>query len=277
MKIAYLMLAHKNPNQIKRFLMNIKNGDIYIHIDKKKDIYEFDVVKNKNVFFIENRVAINWGGYTMMEATFNLLNVAIKKEYDYYILVSGDDYFIKSEDDFIKFLYENKGKSFIEYNKFETDWKNLKYRYNNYNLFENKNSLLKKIIQKIVNSLITKRNMYNNWIAYKGSQWWCLDLYATKYLLNYVNKNNSIKRYFRHTIVPDEMMIQTILLNSPYSKKIVNDNLRYIRLGNKNHPDILTKNNFDELIKAKNKFLARKFDEKYDIQILDMIDNYLKQ
>lgn len=36
------------------------------------------------MYFINEIVSINYSGYTMMEATFNLLNVAMKKEYDWF-------------------------------------------------------------------------------------------------------------------------------------------------------------------------------------------------
>ena len=45
MKIAYIMLAHNNPSQIKRLVASIKEtGDVYIHIDKKSDIRQFEQV-----------------------------------------------------------------------------------------------------------------------------------------------------------------------------------------------------------------------------------------
>lgn len=277
MNIVYLILAHKNPKQLERLVSKL-NGDIFIHIDSKSDLSEFYKIRNNinnKVYFIEDRVSINWGGYSMVEATLNLINNAnSNKKYDYFILLSGDDYPVSNLDCFKKFLYKNNGKNFIEYSEFEKECKRLKYRYNNFILFEKK-SIFKRILQKLLNLFIHNRPMYEGMVAFKGSQWWCLTNEAIVYILNYIENNKKCLKYFKHTLVPDEMFFQVILLNSPLKNSVINDNLRYILLGDRNHPKLLGCTDLSNIKNGENVFFARKFDYSYDKDIFNELDKLI--
>ena len=272
MRIAYLILAHKNPEQVKR-LLRLLDGDVYIHIDSKSNSKDF-YINNPQINYINNRISITWGGFSMIKATLKLINVARNNcNYDYYILLSGDDYPLKSLDELESFLMKHREYSFIEYDKVEEKWQNLRGRYEKFRIFE-KTNLVNNAVQKILNIFVNKRGMYRNMQSYKGSQWWCLNSESIEYLLKYINDNKSVLRYFKHTNIPDEMFFQIILLNSHLSNKILNDNLRYILLEG-THAETLTIDNLKDLINAENKFFARKFDIYIDSKILDLLDNRL--
>jgi len=99
MKIAYMIQAHKNFEQIKFLVESLlyKQNGIFIHIDKKndklyrklKDYY----INNDNVNIIDNRVSVNWSGFSQVEATINLMEEIdkIDKTYDYISFISGQD------------------------------------------------------------------------------------------------------------------------------------------------------------------------------------------
>lgn len=167
MRIAYLILAHKNPEQVKR-LVRLLDSDVYIHIDRKSDMDKFHISDPK-VKYINKRVNITWGGFSMIKATLKLINVARNNNnYDYYILLSGDDYPLRSLDELESFLIEHRQYSFIEYDKFDEKWQHSKERYEKFKIFE-KTNIFKRVVQKIVNVFINKRGMYSKMQAYKGS------------------------------------------------------------------------------------------------------------
>lgn len=94
-KICVLMLAHKSLIQYFNFFKDNESINFYIHIDLKSDFNEiiqafFDL---ENVFFIEDRVDVKWAGFSMVQATINLIDFALNhdKENEYFHLVSGDD------------------------------------------------------------------------------------------------------------------------------------------------------------------------------------------
>ncbi len=75
MKINYLILAHKNPEQLEILAktLNSINSHIYIHLDANANGEMFK--KNKylleNCIFIEKNVKIRWGGFSMVQGTLN--------------------------------------------------------------------------------------------------------------------------------------------------------------------------------------------------------------
>ena len=72
-------------------------------------------------------------------------------------------------------------------------------------------------------------------------------------------------------------MYETILLNSPFQKSIINDNKRYIKFENNElNPKILKISDAENLLNS-GKFFARKFSLLEDKIIFDIIDqNVLK-
>lgn len=272
MKIAYLILAHKNPNQLKRLASFLDTDDIYIHLDAKSDIKNF----NDNVgVFIENRVDIQWGTFSMVEATLNLIKEAkLKKDYDYYVLLSGDDYFIKSINDFE--LKLESGNNYIDIIDIEENWKSAKIRYEIKHTDIINNSILRKV-SFIIKMIFKRRKMINEMKAYAGSQWWCLNKQAIEYVIDVVENDKSIIEFFKTTLIPDELFFQTILMNSNLKNTIVNNNLRYIVFEKGNvHPNIFTKDNLEELLNEDDKYIARKFDINKDSKIFDLLDSRVR-
>lgn len=110
MKIAILIQCHKNPKQINLLLERLNHPDIdcYLHIDKKADFTD-KIIHRENVFVLpdEQRVSVEWAQISQVTATLNLLNTAvagIRGSYDYYWLISGQDWPLRSADKIVKFL-----------------------------------------------------------------------------------------------------------------------------------------------------------------------------
>ena len=67
MNIAFLILCHKNPDQINVLIRKLSPYNIFIHIDKKSDIQPFLRDLNlENVHFLKNRITTSWGGLFTM-------------------------------------------------------------------------------------------------------------------------------------------------------------------------------------------------------------------
>ena len=110
MRIAVLIQCHKNPKQINLLLERLNHPDIdcYLHIDKKADFAD-KIIHRENVFVLpdEQRVSVEWAQISQVTATLNLLNTAvtgIRGGYDYYWLISGQDWPLRSADEIVKFF-----------------------------------------------------------------------------------------------------------------------------------------------------------------------------
>ena len=71
MKIAYLILAHKNPRHLQRLInaLQYDNTAFFIHVDAKvNNLDEFKLFKSfDNVYFIKRRVDVQWGAFPKRE------------------------------------------------------------------------------------------------------------------------------------------------------------------------------------------------------------------
>lgn len=82
MRIAYLILCHMDPMHIKRLTDKITNStgaEAFVHVDGKCNVNPFEqaLKANSHVHILNQRVCVNWGGYSSIEATVNLLKAAI--------------------------------------------------------------------------------------------------------------------------------------------------------------------------------------------------------
>jgi len=124
MKIAYLILAHKNPQQILRLVSRLNTDDttFIIHIDKKTIPEVFREISLSledypNVYFTKKRHKIYYGHISLVYETLECLRELYKRHilFDYVICLSGQHYPIKSNEQIQHFLQKNNGLSFIEH------------------------------------------------------------------------------------------------------------------------------------------------------------------
>ena len=88
------------------------------------------------------------------------------------------------------------------------------------------------------------------------------------WILIYLRNHHYYISYFKHCSTPDESFFQTLVMNSPYKDKR-KDYLHYIDWSEgKSSPKTLTMEDVEKL-KNSDKLMARKFDIKFDREILD--------
>lgn len=243
MKLAFLILAHNNPVHLKRMVKALDHNHTlcYIHIDKKSDLSAFPEMTHRNAFYIPNRIFVNWGGFSIVQATLNLLEHAVREDqFDYFILLSGADYPIKSIDQILHFFIANKKKEFINIVKMpcekigKPDSRLKKYHIEGENTWKNNLNIG---IRTLFSKIGLKPGLYRDYhkrlgvnTPYADSQWWALSSFAYRYILNFVKQNKNFVDFYRHTVIPDEMFFQTILGNSPFKRNIernIERNLTY--------------------------------------------------
>ncbi len=288
-KDAYLILAHKMDYTFDTLieLLDDEKNDIYIHMDKKNKFFEEEPIRNRikksNVFFV-NRVKCNWGGFSLVKAELNLLKESTKKNYRYYHLISGQDLPLKSQNEIYSFFEENYGKQFIGFQeeKFKFQ-KRVKYYYPFQEILGRKafktvhGKLMSKPILKLQDLFKIYRNKNINF--QKGTQWISITDQFAKYI---VNKEQEIDKVFKNTYCSDEIVIQTLFINSEFKNDLYSNKYndqkntikRYIDW-NRGTPYVWKKEDFDELINSGALF-ARKFDESIDKDIIVQIKNYIK-
>ncbi|PSL44174.1 core-2/I-Branching enzyme [Chitinophaga niastensis] len=279
MRTAHLILTYTDPKLTERMIKRLshKNFDFYIHVDKKCDIEPHLFLKAlPNVYFIKKRMDVKWAGFSTVLTTFECIKeiVATGIQYDFINFLSGQDYPIKSATFINDFLSMNIGREFLSYRDIKNDWTEDLIRMEKY-YFSDYNFIGKYWLQHLVNKIFPKRNMPYGLHPYGKSMFWMLSPEAALYVVNKVSHDKKLRRFFSLCWASDEFVFQTILLNSDYKDKVINNNYRYIdwSAGGAN-PKVLNESDAENIVNS-NMLFARKFDMINSPGILDLIDEYL--
>lgn len=247
-----------------------KRHILYSH-RRKDDISEFSgYIYGNNISFIDSRVRVRWGHFSLVAATLNLLRAAIASEHDRYCLLSGVDYPVKSAAE----ISETLGSSRFEYIHYDQR-PEFHRRYEKfYYFFKHENWLLRKLSKLSIatQDALPKRRFPGGFTPYFGSQWWCITHDCTRHVLDFTDSKPSIVKFFKTTLCSDEMYFQTIIMNSHFADNVVCDNLRYIDWTNCTHsPNTLGQADLQKIVSSRALF-ARKFDLDADPEIFDDLD-----
>ncbi len=278
MKIAFIILTHRNPAQLERLLRRIAHPgiDCYVHIDAKCNLDEWKQALNlPGVFTVLPRTDIKWAGYGMVEATFDCMRQIRNSgmSYNYITMLSGQDYPIKTAEEIFRFLSRPSTKQYIGIIP-ETELAMMMSKVNNYHLvdltFPGKFKLA-----DLMTKLLPARKPPLRMKIYSGSQWWTLTEDCAYFILDHMERHPAISRYFKLTWGPDEFIFQTILMNSKYKNEVTGYDLHYIDWSEgKEHPKMLSAEDLPAMA-ASPLLFARKFDMDKDPGLLDLIDREL--
>ena len=268
MKQAFLLGVYKNPEYVRQLILSLSSDktNIYVHINK--DNYEtfldvIDFFKGwSNVVFLHN-IKVMWGGSTLLDSIKSMLKEALSnKDNQWFHLVTGQDILIKPLSQLIDFFDGNNYNNYVSYSPLPPNEQRRFNRFHLYDAINVRSKLAYRCLENIINRLpdhlldIRKRLGFNK--LYWGSGWWSLRRDAAEYILKELNESNLEKR-LRHTFAPDEMIVQTLLLNAEQNFHVVNDNLRFMIWNGASGPKDLSLDDFDKL-KETNAFFARKID-----------------
>ena len=272
MKMAIAIQCHNKPEIINELIkfFNDCDIDIYIHVDKKSNIYN-KLLINTNVYMIKNRIDVQWGKFSQVEATLEMFKLIIesKKKYNYVHLISGQDFMVKNINGF-KNMFRNNNKEYLEHSELPNEWPKggidrYKVYYPNWMIDRPKN-LYKRMVriayrEVILKTKILQRSFTFYKYVYGGSSWFSITGECLEYIMNYLKNNNEYYEFFKNSLCPDEIFFHTLIMNSPFAKNVENNNLRYIDWSVKNmgSPKQLNKNDIDLAIESNNIF-ARKIE-----------------
>jgi hypothetical protein len=117
----------------------------------------------------------------------------------------------------------------------------------------------------------------DEFICYGGSFFCTLSAPCVRYARTFTRDNPDIVDFFRTTQAPDEVFLQTVLVNSG-KFRFVADRKRYIDYSNSrnNHPKTLGVADLDAML-ASGAHWARKFDLVHDADVLDSLDHHVRR
>ncbi|MBP5511804.1 hypothetical protein J6X90_00215 [Candidatus Saccharibacteria bacterium] len=289
-KQAIAILAHNNKEILKMLIETLDSEyfDLFIHADLKSDINEKELkklVKKSNLYFYKE-LNIKWGGISIAQGEYLLLNKIIEKNnnYEYIHIISGVDFPLKSNKEIYTFFHKNLGKEFIHYQadslpKVKEDWTKL-YRFFPKNYRKYKFIRAAELLSQKVQKLVGVNRIKHSKIKYMtGANWVSITEDLARYLLS---KEEEFNKTFKYCHFPEELFIQTYVEDSPFKDKLYdktysNDHSACKRQidWSRGNPYTYKLEDYDELINCGNMF-ARKFDSK-NIDIVKKLYEKLKK
>ena len=270
-------------------ILDDKNSDIYIHIDKKAGDYDESelcgCVKEANLYFTE-RLDVQWGAYSQIACEMLLLREAVDRdrEYSHYHLISGVDMPLKTPKEMQEFMLRRQGASFIALDPSavghpETFMDRIKYYYPLGQVIGKPKGIVKLGLhylqscflwmQKVAH--IDRTRKAGN-IFYKGANWFSITHEMALYVLG---KEEYIRKRFSYSFCADEIFLQTVAYRSPLKETIENDSLRCIDW-ERGMPYVFRVEDFDMIVNS-GKLFARKFSTSVDEEIIDRIYDSLME
>ena len=296
--LLYVILAHEYPAFIERLIHALDEPlhSFVIHVDEKaSETYEklVDFAKNWStqgkVYVMEKgRQRVNWGGYSVVNATLTAIEYAteeLKLDYEYLIVTSGTTYPIQSNEKIRQNFAKRPGTVYMDVHSSPArPGIDMHYMY-----VECDDALHR------ISRLAPLRGMN----MHIGSQWFALPRHVVHWFLHNDLPQN-YKNYAQYVVVADENYFATLFKNSPYCKDLVPSNLLFILFDKweaaKNpqredrdarkclHPDpdhcgrspTTMTMEYKRLLQASEHLFARKFDptNELSMRLVDEIDKW---
>ncbi len=237
MKIAYLIMVHRDPEQIKRLVQSISDsGDCYIHIDKKVDEGPFrQALTGLPVFYMKNRIRVNWAAWSMVQVYLELLEMAFlsDKHYDRFVFLTGQDYPLMTNAQILAEFSAHPETEYIMAYKISTSTiptdknKILKNWY-----FENpfNNKFLRRVWYSLTYRLLTKPFTKKSLLIplngeqvepYFGQMLSAFTREGARLLLDIYHNDSAYNKAMKKVHAAVEEYWQTIIFNSPLREKTV--------------------------------------------------------
>lgn len=296
MALAYLILAHRQARQVARLFQVLHRPEdtFILHFDRRADaalsrLGEELARAHRNVIVLPSR-AILWGGYEMAAVQIEAMAAALRanERWHHFINLTGQDFPIKPPSALETHLAARPETNYVSwFDPLQVPlWSNARARIENYYLewpwldrllrLPGLGRRLRRLLgwQNQLPHLPRYRRSWPDFHYYGGANHVILSREGCAYLSAYPEARR-ITRWLKHAAHANEIVFQTVLLNSPLAGSVVNGHLREIDFPlNRPHPRTFRDADFDRLVRSP-AFFARKFDESVDAAILDRLTAHL--
>jgi Core-2/I-Branching enzyme len=294
MILAITVLAHDGPDQLALLLSALRHPRIrvYLHLDRRASPARFagalaDAGAGDPTLL--PRHATPWASAGLVDAALAGLARGAADGCDYFALISGRDFPLRPLEEILELFEEAGSRSFLEHfplpdprwryeGRDRTDF----YTYTvlgrretcvprgeDTSFLSRRGRLLNELL-RARGALKPTRRFPPYARPFGGSQWWNLSRAAADHVLGFLDAHPDYRRYHEHTLAPDELFFQSILLGTGFAAEheVVDEALRFMRWPEGgSHPRVLTIEDLPAML-ASGKPFGRKFDAAVDREVL---------
>ena len=269
MQPAFIISAYHRPDLLARLVEALRPHPVAIHIDKKSDIrpnVERRLGSGPGVTFLPRHIC-HWGLFGHVEASLEGLRWFLGTPCDYAILLTGQCYPLKPLTDIGRDLADLDGRSILEHAAFpKPEW--LLHDEGGYRRL--RSFYVKLPLRQAPKPIkLWDRHVPGGLHPYGGSSYWCLSRACAATVMREVERNPGLVRFFRRTLIPDEMFFQTLLANSPHRDDLIDARIHYLDFSAGGSNPAIIQDKALAAAMASGAWFARKFE---DPAVLDRVD-----
>jgi hypothetical protein len=233
--MACLVLASSAPHVLGETVSVYRSAglDVFVHVDAKVDLAGYREAMGElagQCVFLEQRVPVFWGGWSMVRAEVSLLKAAMVGEYTHYLLVSDDTLPVMAPGALARFLGHSEdrigvnavrsGSSYSQryYGYYYFDHAATQPRGGGIEAREMDGRFAEKMEQMLRHRLMGKTPLDS---VYVGGQFWCLTADTVERLMQIYEDNEHMRLSFEFSALPDELMFQSICGNCLMGREFV--------------------------------------------------------
>lgn len=286
MKLAILLLVHGQPYDLPRLVERFSDPDItiFVHVDGKVEAEPFHVVLSQfnNVVFLprDERIRVNWGGRSQLNAILNLHIRALKHErrFDWFLSLTGSDYPVCTPGA-LKLKLSHSTMEIARIDRVVTRENDNKIRplslhdseaLNPRNFKGMRSTLLRHYLRLL--RIVKLGPFPEDLTVVHGSASHCLSRNAVEHIIAHHTEQKEFYELLRHSFGADEFYIHTILFNAGFNflQDMVNRSAPYGNLYGmhyidwscsiKNPPKMLDLEDLDGISETEDVMFVRKVD-----------------
>jgi hypothetical protein len=296
-RIAYLVLSHRNPDQVLRLVTALREGpaaEVLVRHDDRRSSLDERELRRLGARGLKDEIEFEWGGWSQLRMLLACLGCAAEElDPDWLLVLSGQDYPLRPMAAIEADLAETEYDALLG-NAWELDTSRLpgppanefflRYAYRHF-----PTPAATPHLPRAVRPLAYLRELpsprrpqlgvrratlpfRNDFRCFVSADWLTLNRRALRTVLDAARKRRRLMRYYRRVAIPSESFFATVLFNDS-SLRVARDNRRFVSFEAPltPHPDTLTSADLDRILASGCDF-ARKFDAEADAEVLDALD-----
>ena len=276
MRLAYLIIAHQQPEQLAQMLYCIQHPDnVYLVMPDSKGLTGSEpalqavVRRHPNVFIAPAR-DMRWASWSLMQARLDGIRELLARPEPWEVLInlSGQDFPLKSQEEIRAFFAANEGRNFLDIVEPEKVWNDPYARIQRIRL----EPPFMKSGWNVPKLRIDRWSRHLGQARYVGGRPY---MALTRSFCQHLIESSHLPRWvktLRHGYRPVEVLPHSFIMNSPHADTVENRLLHEEDWSaGGSHPKVFTLADRERLERS-DKLFARKFDCRQDNEILRVLE-----
>ena len=276
MRLAYLIIAHQQPEQLDQMLYCIQHPDnVYLVMPDSKGLTGSEpalqavVRRHPNVFIAPAR-DMRWASWSLMQARLDGIRELLARPEPWEVLInlSGQDFPLKSQEEIRAFFAANEGRNFLNIVEPEKVWNDPYARIQRIRL----EPPFMKSGWNVPKLRIDRWSRHLGQARYVGGRPY---MALTRSFCQHLIESTHLPRWvktLRHGYRPVEVLPHSFIMNSPHADTVENRLLHEEDWSaGGSHPKVFTLADRERLERS-DKLFARKFDSRQDNEILRVLE-----